>query len=300
MTWPCRGCRQFAHNVKDGFFDGLPIPLVQEEIHNFREADLSVLIYGESVRFGETMNWSWIDLNFPWIGCAASIILLVLLFITNRLRSDLLRSRLRDRVWLSWLAVAIYLIHNVEEYGIDLLGQSHAFPPSMCATLGQQAYPLCPIPPAFFLAVNLPLFWVGAPIAALMSRRHPILGLSFYGIIFINGLAHIGALARVGYNPGALTAAVLFIPISIWVARVCFGKDALPYAGLLLIVADGVILHVILIGSAILFLHGVIGPSALTTIQVLNAVFFFLIAWWGERWRGGKLIRLEGPVQFAC
>jgi hypothetical protein len=235
------------------------------------------------------MKWSWFDLNFPWIGCAAAAILIVLLFATNHLRSDLLRSRWRDRIWLSWLAVAIYLAHNVEEYGIDLLGQSHAFPPSICATLGQQAYPLCPIPPTFFLAVNLPLFWVGAPIAALMSRRHPLVGLSFYGVIFINGLAHIGALARIGYNPGAFTAAVLFMPISIWIARVCFGKGALSYAGLLLIVADGAILHVILIGSIILFLRGVIGPSVLTTIQVLNAVLFVRIAWWGEKWRGGEL-----------
>lgn len=237
------------------------------------------------------MNWSWIDLDFPWIGLAAAVIVLVFLFLTDRLRVDLTRSRWRDRTWLSWLAVAVYLVHNVEEYGIDLLGQFHAFPSSMCATLGQPPFPDCAIPSAFFVAVNLPLFWVGAPIAALLSRRHPIIGLSFYGVIFVNALAHLGAYARVGYNPGALTALILFFPLSVWVARVCFGKDELPYAGLAFIVLNGVLLHVILIGSAKVFLRGVFGPAALMAIQILNAVLLLLLAWLAERWRGGKNVR---------
>jgi hypothetical protein len=231
------------------------------------------------------MRWSWIDLNFPWIGCVAAVALLVLLFLSNTLRSDLSRSRWRDRVWLSWLAVAIYLLHNVEEYGVDPLGRFHAFPNSMCSTLGLSPFPSCPIPTPFFLAVNLPLFWVGAPIAALTSRRHPIVGLSLYGVIFVNALTHLGAFVRAGYNPGVLTAVILFLPSSAWVARSCFGRRGLPYKGLVLIVVDGAILHIILIGSMILFLRGKIGPSTLTAIQILNAVLFFVLAWLAEKWQ---------------
>lgn len=236
------------------------------------------------------MRWNWIDLNFPWVGSVGAIILLLLLFSTDRLRSDLGRSRWRDRVWLSWLAVAIYLIHNVEEYGVDLLGRFHAFPNSMCSQLGLSPYPSCPIPTPFFLAVNLPLFWVGAPIAAFMSRRHPILGLSLYGIIFVNALTHIGAALHSGYNPGVLTSLILFLPISFWVARACFGKQGLPYAALAFIVAEGVLLHAVLMGSTILFLHDIIGPSLLPAIQILNAVLFFLLASLAEKWHQGKLV----------
>ncbi len=238
------------------------------------------------------MRWSWIDLDFPWIGLTAAVVLLVLLFMTNRMRADLNRSRWQDRIWLSWLAVAIYLIHNVEEYGIDLLGRFHAFPNSICATLALPAYPSCPIPTPFFLAVNLPLFWLGAPVAAIMSRRHPIIGLSVYGVIFVNALTHLGAFARAGYNPGVLTALILFLPISLWVAKVCFGKHGLPYSALALIVADGMILHIVLIGSTMLFLRGRIVPSALTAIQILNAILFFLLAWLAEKWRSGKFARV--------
>ena len=233
------------------------------------------------------MRWSWFDVNFPWIGLAAAVVVLTLLFATNRMRGDLDRSRWRDRTWLSWLAVAAYLIHNVEEYGVDLFGHFHAFPASMCATLGQPPYPSCAIPAAFFLAVNLSLFWIGAPIAAFMSHRHPILGLSYYGLIFVNALAHLGGFVRGGYNPGAFTAFVVFLPLSIWVGRVCFGKDALPYEALALIVAEGVILHVVLIGSTRMFLSGRIGHSTLTGIQVGNAGLLFLLAWLSERWRDG-------------
>jgi Protein of unknown function with HXXEE motif len=159
----------------------------------------------------------------------------------------------------------------------------------MCSTLGLSPLPSCPIPATFFLAVNLPLFWVGAPIAALKSRRHPIVGLSLCGVIFVNALTHLGAFVRADYNPGVLTAFILFLPESVWVARSCFGRRGLPYGALILIVADGAILHIVLIGST-LFLQGLISPAAFIAIQILNTVLFFVLAWLAERWRGGMLV----------
>lgn len=124
-----------------------------------------------------------------------------------------------------------------------------------------------------------------------MSRGHPILGLSVYGVIFINALTHIGEATRFGYNTGVLTALILFIPSSLWVMRTCFGRQGLPYRALAFILLDGVILHVILLGTTLLYIHHVIGPSALVVIQVLNAVLFFVMAWLAERWRGGVLLQ---------
>lgn len=236
------------------------------------------------------MEWSWFDIAFPWIGSVAAVVLLSLLFGTDLLRSDPPSSRWHDRVWLSWLAMAVYLVHNVEEYGVDAFGRTHAFPAAMCATLKLPAYPHCPIPPAFFLAVNLPLFWIGAPIAALLSRRRPLVGLTFYSVIFVNALVHIAPMiAGLGYNPGALTACVLFLPLSAWVAHTCFGAGRLSYKALALLIADGVILHVILIGSVLLFIRGVIDGAAVVWIQVANAGLLFLIPWSWEKWREGVL-----------
>jgi hypothetical protein len=238
------------------------------------------------------VTWSWIDIAFPWIGGVAAVVLLALLFGTHLLRSEPGASRWHDRVWLSWLAMVIYLIHNVEEYGIDLFGHLHEFPAAICAVLKLPPYPDCPLPPAFFLAVNIPLFWIGAPIAALVSRRHPLVGLAFFSVIFTNALVHlVPLLAGVGYGPGTLTAAVLFLPISAWVAHACFGAGRLSYKAMALLVADGVILHIILMGSIQLFIRGMISSAALVWIQVANAVAFLLIPWLGEKWRDGVLTR---------
>jgi Protein of unknown function with HXXEE motif len=240
------------------------------------------------------MKWSWIDLAFPWIGGVAAVVLMVLLFGTNLLRSETDLSRWRDRVWLSWLAMVIYLLHNVEEYGIDLLGRLHEFPDAICAVLKLPPYPDCALPPAFYLAVNIPLFWIGAPLAALMSRRHPLVGLSFYSVIFANALVHLAPLlAGVGYGPGTLTAAVLFVPVSAWVAYACFGRGRLSYKAMALLVAGGLILHIILMGSIQLFTRGMIDSPALVWIQGANAVLFLLIPWLGEKWRNGVLV---GPA----
>jgi Protein of unknown function with HXXEE motif len=242
------------------------------------------------------MKWSWIDIAFPWIGGVAAVVLLALLFGTHLFRSEPGSSRWRDRVWLSWLAMVIYLLHNVEEYGIDLFGQLHAFPDGICGVLKLPPYPDCPLPPAFYLAVNIPLFWIGAPVAALVSRRHPLVGLTFYGVIFTNALVHFAPLlAGLGYGAGTLTAAVLFLPVSAWVAHACFGKGRLGYKAMSLIVADGVILHVILMGSMQLFLRGMIDSTALVWIQVANAGLFLLTPWLGEKWRNGALVSPVTP-----
>ena len=67
-------------------------------------------------------------MNFPWIGGIAALILLVLLFCTSNLRANAQISRWRDRTWLSWLGMVAYLVHNLEEYGIDLYGRRDGFP----------------------------------------------------------------------------------------------------------------------------------------------------------------------------
>jgi hypothetical protein len=69
--------------------------------------------------------------DWPWLGGVAALLLLYLLFGTTRLQADASRSRWRDRTWLAWGAVCIYLAHNIEEYGIDALGRTYEFPASM-------------------------------------------------------------------------------------------------------------------------------------------------------------------------
>lgn len=238
------------------------------------------------------MQWHWFDLAFPWIGLAAAVVLLLLLFATRRLCGDPSSPRWRDRVWLSWMAMVAYLIHNVEEYGVDALGRWHSFPDQFSLTAGLPMYPDNPIPTAFWLSVNITLFWVVAPIAALLSRRHPIVGLTIYSVIFANALVHIApfVMGR-GYNPGLVTALLVFLPLSIWVGYACFGNNRLSYKVMALLIVDGVLLHGILMASTVMFINHVISDTVLVLVQILNAGLLLLIPWLAQTWRGGVLIQ---------
>jgi len=243
------------------------------------------------------MTWSWLDVSFPWIGGVAALVLLLLLFGTRLLQRDRGLPRWHDLVWLSWLADAVYLLHNVEEYGIDLLGNTHAFPGSLCVTLKLPPYPACPIPPPFFLAVNLSLFWVVGPVAALLSRRYPLVGLSLYSVISSNMLVHVASIVTSGhiYNPGLFTALVLFLPLSIWIARACFGPGLLPYRSLGLLLIWGVFMHLILAGSVKLVSKGLIGATAVEATQIANAGLLLLVTWLAERWLVSTPPRTDSP-----
>ena len=90
------------------------------------------------------MDSSWTNVAivlFPWIGGGAAVVLLILLFGTHVLQSEPGTSKWYDRVWLSWLALTIYLLHNVEEYGIDVFGRHalrHPEGPRRCGKTAQR------------------------------------------------------------------------------------------------------------------------------------------------------------------
>ncbi|MGU3472541.1 HXXEE domain-containing protein [Paenibacillus sp. D51F] len=59
-----------------------------------------------------------------------------------------------------------------------------------------------------------------------MSRHHPLVGLSMYGIMAVNALSHpVPVFTGEGYTPGLLTSLILFLPLCGWAAHVCFGPS---------------------------------------------------------------------------
>jgi hypothetical protein len=100
---------------------------------------------------------------WPYMGLGAAL-LLALLLRTDALRSDLGVSRWQDLVWLAWLGMLAYLIHQFEEHGIDLQGATYAFRGEMCRNLGQPDARTCPIPFSFVNAVNITCVWVFGPV----------------------------------------------------------------------------------------------------------------------------------------
>ena len=136
----------------------------------------------------DSNTWTWFDIIWPWVGLALAIILLGLLLTTNIFRQTILGSRWRDAKWLAWLAIPIYMIHQFEEYGLDLTGENHAFPNGLCQNLRLDNYPICPIPHEFYLFVNIPLVWFFAIFAARVSSKNPFAGFGLYSVIISNGI----------------------------------------------------------------------------------------------------------------
>lgn len=209
--------------------------------------------------------------NWPWLGLALATVMLVMLFGTDFLRSDRSRRRIDDLGWLAWAALPLYMLHQVEEHGIDAFGHVYAFLPGLCQTFGFAPGSPCPIPTSFITAVNVGTVWGACLIAGFASRKHPLLGLSAYAIPLVNAVLHIRqALVSHSYNPGLLSAVLLFLPVCFQVIRQAMTQGVLSRRGLFLLVLAGALLHGVLMGSVLLFLRGRIETPLLDLIQILN------------------------------
>ena len=129
--------------------------------------------------------------------------MVAILLMTDTFRGNTTVSRWRDPVWLGWLAVPLYWVHQFEEYSLPVLGFDYSIQEMICKNLGFRPYPDCPIPLPFYPVVNIALMWFGAPLAAYLGRRNVLIGLSFWGLLLANGLLHTaGGVAQGAYNTG--------------------------------------------------------------------------------------------------
>jgi hypothetical protein len=214
--------------------------------------------------------WPWIGLGF------AAAVLAGLLF--GDLRGDRTVPRSRDIVWLAWAATASYLLHQFEEHGIDAQGQPYAFRAMMCATFGFPDAAACPVPEAFITAVNIPLVWLAGPISALLGRRWPAVALSFFGVVSVNAVAHIGpAVVNGSYNPGLVTAILLFLPLSLRTFWIALRRSDLGVPAVAATVLAGILIHAVLMLSLKAYLAGWIGETALVAIQIVNPAIPMLL-----------------------
>ena len=210
------------------------------------------------------------DLAWPWIVLVVAAVLLGLLFVTRLFCTPDIASRWHDPAWLAVLGLPLYAMHQFEEHGIDLLGMSYAFRGEMCNVMGYAHVATCPIPMSFITAVNVGTGWGASILASVLGRRSPLIALSAYGIPLVNALTHIGAaLHQHAYNPGLLTAIALLLPASVWALRVGM-RAGIGRLGVVAILVGGVLIHAVLMGSLIAYLHGWIGVPMLLAIQIIN------------------------------
>ncbi|MEO0330035.1 MAG: HXXEE domain-containing protein [Pseudomonadota bacterium] len=135
-------------------------------------------------------------------------------------RSEKTTSILTDTKLMSALFLVAYIIHQFEEHWIDLLGERYAFYRDVnqliLEVLNAQDSTIMPLSPEAIYVINTSLVWLVGILAILRSPDHLFSSLAMAGITLINGMSHIVlGVAKQAYNPGLLSAIVVFLPLAI-------------------------------------------------------------------------------------
>lgn len=217
---------------------------------------------------------------FMWIGLGAAVVILVILFGGGVARKDTSISRWRDPYWLAWLGAVLYMLHNVEEYGIDLTGTHLGFVNLMSGMFGDG------ISTWAFLGCNVPLVWVAGPLIAWIGWRRGLPGMASGMAFFelINGVSHVVQAALWGmYNPGLLTGVALFVPFAVWVAYALYGKRHMRWGHFWAVFGVGFLYHVILMLGVQLATHGLLLGFPQFMYMTADAALLVLLVWLAGR-----------------
>lgn len=215
---------------------------------------------------------------WPWIGFGGGVVLLLLLFFSDYLQNDKSISRWHDYTWLSWFMVAAYLIHVVEEYGIHFVDGQYLLIQQFI-DMGINAL-FGGIPLLFFPYVNIMLTWIAFPIAAIVSRKHPVLGLSTVGFVLVNGLTHLLGTVTSGdivNSYGSVTGIFLFLPLALWIIYTAINDNVLPSKGIWIALVSGIIGHIGLF--SVYIVNKFIGHGIVFFYVPFVAFISIIVAW---------------------
>lgn len=136
--------------------------------------------------------------------------------------------------------LVIYMVHQIEEHlwpgGFRQFANAHVF------ESGQDDWP---VTKGGVALVNIAYVWLPLGLAALFPGPLRWLGLSWVGLTLINAIIHLVTTARLRiYNPGLITAILLFLPVTVWMLAKAVMNGTLSGWQVLLILVLGVLLHI--------------------------------------------------------
>ena len=213
--------------------------------------------------------------GWPYLGLAVGIAILV-----SALRKPVPRApapnsqyepnRLHNIAFLFLLGVPLYMFHQFEEHGIDMMGRRYYFIETLCTSM----YPPnaeCPDNEMYILAVNVGMIWIASAIGAIYGAADPIIGATgCLAIPAINCIGHIvPAIASGQYNPGLLTAVVLFVPYTVWTYYLLFRRKLLSLFQIVFtLFSFGVVGHIAMISIAMSKYRGTVSEFTGNAILV--------------------------------
>jgi hypothetical protein len=181
------------------------------------------------------MSMEWFNRNWMNAGVITGLFLLALV--------PLLAGSWSLPLLLVYLQLPIYMLHQLEEHHGDRFRQ---FVNEHIA----HGLPALTTPAVVF--INVPGVW-GIDLLALYLARFVELGLGLIAVYLtlVNTLAHIAsAVVLRGYNPGLVTALVLFLPVGGWALVTVSGAPGVTVThhiiglGLAVLVHAAIVVHV--------------------------------------------------------
>ncbi|MEZ4454749.1 MAG: HXXEE domain-containing protein [Nannocystaceae bacterium] len=204
-------------------------------------------------------QWPWLALGIGLVGVALLL----------RPRPSGSPPRWEDPRWILAAGLPIYMLHQFEEHGVDLLGRAYAFQASFCATLGHADVATCPADPSFMMAVNVGAVWIAFASGMIVGPRRAMVGATALGIPLVSAFMHVvPAIVTRSYNPGVATAALLLAPLAFLGLRGLLRTGHLDRARVAAVVAFGLVVHGALIGSVTAYTRGLLSHGGLLAIQL--------------------------------
>ena len=167
-------------------------------------------------------------------------------FLSLMLLEDRAQHRLDSLSRFHWILLIIYLVHQFEEFGIDLLGRENFFLTYFQTVIdnvgGAGAASGFKLTPLASYRTDTLIIWLMFLTAVWGHRRFIWPGLVAAGIVLTNGIFHIGiALWLKEYQPGLGSAVVLFLPVSLLYLRFVWRHCDVGWQGIVGVVLFGLI-----------------------------------------------------------
>jgi hypothetical protein len=143
------------------------------------------------------------------------------IFLSLMLLADRVQLQLDPLARFHWILLTIYLVHQFEEHGVDLLGRAYFFITYAGNVIGDVgAASSFTLTPLAIYRTNTLFVWLPFLAAVWGHRRFIWPGLAAGGLVLTNAILHIGiALWRAEYNPGVGSAVALFLPAAFFYFR---------------------------------------------------------------------------------
>jgi hypothetical protein len=187
------------------------------------------------IGFKVAMSIDWFRRNWMYAGLVAAVFLLAVLPVVS--------AGLNRPLIAVYLLLPVYMLHQVEEHHDD------RFRKFVNEVMGGGREVLST--PAV-VVINIGGVWLISLIVLYLARFVSVgLGLIAVYLTLVNAVVHVlGAVALRRYNPGLVTAILLFLPVGIWALIVVSSAPGVTAIDQVIGLAVAVLIHMAIIGYA--------------------------------------------------